>query len=230
MLNVQNLSVSYSHLQVLWDVSLEVRKGEIVTLIGSNGSGKTTLVSSIMGFVPVSSGTITFADTPITGLPTYEIVHHHLNLVPETRKLFGKMTVRENLMLGSYMNHKDFDIEYIYSLFPILQERQDQYAGTLSGGEQQMLAIGRCLMSGPEMIILDEPSLGLSPKYVHTVLDTISALNKEGLTILLVEQNVKRALEISHRAYIIENGRIVLSGPADKMLHDPHVKEAYLGM
>lgn len=230
MLNVQNLSVSYSHLQVLWDVSLEVRKGEIVTLIGSNGSGKTTLVSSIMGFVPVSSGTITFADTPITGLPTYEIVHHHLNLDPETRKLFGKMTVRENLMLGSYMNHKDFDIEYIYSLFPILQERQDQYAGTLSGGEQQMLAIGRCLMSGPEMIILDEPSLGLSPKYVHTVLDTISALNKEGLTILLVEQNVKRALEISHRAYIIENGRIVLSGPADKMLHDPHVKEAYLGM
>ncbi|OQA57669.1 MAG: putative branched-chain amino acid transport ATP-binding protein LivG [Euryarchaeota archaeon ADurb.Bin294] len=230
MLNVQNLSVSYSHLQVLWDVSLEVRKGEIVTLIGSNGSGKTTLVSSIMGFVPVSSGTITFADMPITGLPTYEIVHHHLNLVPETRKLFGKMTVRENLMLGSYMNHKDFDIEYIYSLFPILQERQDQYAGTLSGGEQQMLAIGRCLMSGPEMIILDEPSLGLSPKYVHTVLDTISALNKEGLTILLVEQNVKRALEISHRAYIIENGRIVLSGPADKMLHDPHVKEAYLGM
>ena len=230
MLNVQNLSVSYSHLQVLWDVSLEVRKGEIVTLIGSNGSGKTTLVSSIMGFVPVSSGTITFADMPITGLPTYEIVHHHLNLVPETRKLFGKMTVRENLMLGSYMNHKDFDIEYIYSLFPILQERQDQYTGTLSGGEQQMLAIGRCLMSGPEMIILDEPSLGLSPKYVHTVLDTISALNKEGLTILLVEQNVKRALEISHRAYIIENGRIVLSGPADKMLHDPHVKEAYLGM
>jgi len=230
VLNVQNLSVSYSHLQVLWDVSLEVRKGEIVTLIGSNGSGKTTLVSSIMGFVPVSSGTITFADMPITGLPTYEIVHHHLNLVPETRKLFGKMTVRENLMLGSYMNHKDFDIEYIYSLFPILQDRQDQYAGTLSGGEQQMLAIGRCLMSGPEMIILDEPSLGLSPKYVHTVLDTISALNKEGLTILLVEQNVKRALEISHRAYIIENGRIVLSGPADKMLHDPHVKEAYLGM
>jgi len=230
VLDVQNLSVSYSHLQVLWDVSLEVRKGEIVTLIGSNGSGKTTLVSSIMGFVPVSSGTITFADMPITGLPTYEIVHHHLNLVPETRKLFGKMTVRENLMLGSYMNHKDFDIEYIYSLFPILQERQDQYTGTLSGGEQQMLAIGRCLMSGPEMIILDEPSLGLSPKYVHTVLDTISALNKEGLTILLVEQNVKRALEISHRAYIIENGRIVLSGPADKMLHDPHVKEAYLGM
>ncbi|ABD40099.1 amino acid/amide ABC transporter ATP-binding protein 2, HAAT family [Methanospirillum hungatei JF-1] len=230
MLNIQNLTVSYSHLQVLWDVSLEVKKGEIVTLIGSNGSGKTTLVSSVMGFVPASSGTITFADTPITGLPTYEIVHHHLNLVPETRKLFGKMTVRENLMLGSYMNHKDFDIEYIYSLFPILQERQDQYAGTLSGGEQQMLAIGRCLMSGPEMIILDEPSLGLSPKYVHTVLDTINALNKEGLTILLVEQNVKRALEISHRAYIIENGRIVLSGPADKMLHDPHVKEAYLGM
>ncbi|MCA1915028.1 ABC transporter ATP-binding protein [Methanospirillum hungatei] len=230
MLNVQNLTVSYSHLQVLWDVSLEVRKGEIVTLIGSNGSGKTTLVSSVMGFVPASSGTITFEGMPITGLPTYEIVHHHLNLVPETRKLFGKMTVRENLMLGSYMNHKDFDIEYIYSLFPILQERQDQYAGTLSGGEQQMLAIGRCLMSGPEMIILDEPSLGLSPKYVHTVLDTISALNKEGLTILLVEQNVKRALEISHRAYIIENGRIVLSGPAEEMLHDPHVKEAYLGM
>ncbi len=230
MLNVHNLTVSYSHLQVLWDVCLEVRKGEIVTLIGSNGSGKTTLVSSIMGFVPASSGTITFADAPITGLPTYDIVHHHLNLVPETRKLFGKMTVRENLMLGSYMNHKDYDIDYIYSLFPILQERKDQYAGTLSGGEQQMLAIGRCLMSGPEMIILDEPSLGLSPKYVHNVLDTIATLNKEGLTILLVEQNVKRALEISHRAYIIENGRIVLSGPAEEIIHDSHVKEAYLGM
>lgn len=230
MLKVENLSVSYSNLQVLWDVSIKVEKGEVVTLIGSNGSGKSTLVSSIMGFVPASGGRIIFADTPITRLPTYSIVHHHLNLVPETRKLFGKMTVRENLMLGSYMNSGNYDIEYIYSLFPVLKERKDQYAGTLSGGEQQMLAIGRCLMSGPDMIILDEPSLGLSPKYVHNVLDTISKLNKEGLTILLVEQNVKRALEISHRAYIIENGRIVLSGTAESMLHDKHVKEAYLGM
>ena len=230
MLKVENLSVSYSNLQVLWDVSIKVEKGEVVTLIGSNGSGKSTLVSSIMGFVPASGGRIIFADTPITRLPTYSIVHHHLNLVPETRKLFGKMTVRENLMLGSYMNSGNYDIEYIYSLFPVLKERKDQYAGTLSGGEQQMLAIGRCLMSGPDMIILDEPSLGLSPKYVHNVLNTISKLNKEGLTILLVEQNVKRALEISHRAYIIENGRIVLSGTAESMLHDKHVKEAYLGM
>ncbi|WP_373838647.1 ABC transporter ATP-binding protein [Methanospirillum sp.] len=230
MLKVENLSVSYSNLQVLWDVSIKVEKGEVVTLIGSNGSGKSTLVSSIMGFVPASGGRIIFADNPITGLPTYSIVHHHLNLVPETRKLFGKMTVRENLMLGSYMNSGNYNIEYIYSLFPVLKERKDQYAGTLSGGEQQMLAIGRCLMSGPDMIILDEPSLGLSPKYVHNVLNTISKLNKEGLTILLVEQNVKRALEISHRAYIIENGRIVLSGTAESMLHDKHVKEAYLGM
>jgi len=230
LLNVENLSVSYSNLQVLWDVSLKVGKGEIVTLIGSNGSGKSTLVSTIMGFVKASSGRITFADMPINGLPTYSIVHYRLNMVPETRKLFGKMTVRENLELGSYLNPGNCDIEYIYSLFPVLKERKDQHAGTLSGGEQQMLAIGRCLMSDPEMIILDEPSLGLSPKYVHNVLETISKLNKEGLTILLVEQNVKRALEISHRAYIIENGRIVLTGPSESIMHDEHVKEVYLGM
>jgi len=230
VLKVEGVSVSYAHLQVLWDVHLEVRKGEIVTLIGSNGAGKSTLVSSIMGFLPVKTGKISFADVSLIGLPTYSIVHHHVNLVPETRKLFGKMTVRENLMLGSYMNRNEQDLEYMYSLFPVLHERQNQLAGTLSGGEQQMLAIGRCLMSRPEMIILDEPSLGLSPKYVHNVLETVSALNKEGLTILLVEQNVKRALEISHRAYILENGRIVLSGQAQDLLHDEHVKEAYLGM
>ncbi|NLV27791.1 MAG: ABC transporter ATP-binding protein [Methanomicrobiales archaeon] len=230
MLQIENLSVSYASLQVLWDVHLEVKKGEIVTLIGSNGSGKTTLVSSVMGFLPVKTGKISFSRVPLLGLPTYAIVRNHINLVPEKRKLFGKMTVKENLMLGSYMDRKQQDLDYIYSLFPVLKSRKDQLAGTLSGGEQQMLAIGRCLMSRPEMIILDEPSLGLSPKYVHTVLDTVRSLNEKGLTVLLVEQNVKRALEISHRAYILENGRIVLSGSATELLHDEHVKEAYLGM
>jgi len=230
VLKVTGVSASYEHLQVLWDVTIAVAKGEIVTLIGSNGAGKTTLVSAIMGFVPVSSGSILFSDIPILGLPTYEIVKHRLNLVPETRKLFGKMTVRENLLMGSYMNKNEEDLDYIYSLFPVLRERQDQLAGTLSGGEQQMLAIGRCLMSRPDMIILDEPSLGLSPKYVHNVLETVRSLNEKGLTILLVEQNVKRALEISHRAYILENGRIVLSGQAPDLLADAHVREAYLGM
>jgi len=230
VLQIENLSVSYASLQVLWDVHLEVKKGEIVTLIGSNGSGKTTLVSSVMGFLPVKTGKISFSRVPLLGLPTYAIVRNHINLVPEKRKLFGKMTVKENLMLGSYMDRKQQDLDYIYSLFPVLKSRKDQLAGTLSGGEQQMLAIGRCLMSRPEMIILDEPSLGLSPKYVHTVLDTVRSLNEKGLTVLLVEQNVKRALEISHRAYILENGRIVLSGSATELLHDEHVKEAYLGM
>jgi len=230
VLKVTGVSASYEHLQVLWDVTIEVAKGEIVTLIGSNGAGKSTLVSAVMGFIPASSGSILFSDKPIHGLPTYEIVKHRLNLVPETRKLFGKMSVRENLLMGSYMHRNEEDLAYVYSLFPILRDRQDQLAGTLSGGEQQMLAIGRCLMTRPDMIILDEPSLGLSPKYVHNVLETVRALNEEGLTILLVEQNVKRALEISHRAYILENGRIVLSGQGQELLEDAHVREAYLGM
>lgn len=230
MLRIENLNVSYSHLQVLWDVSLQVSKGEIVTLIGSNGAGKSTLVSTIFGLCPTSSGRIEHNGENILGLPTYEIVRRRLALVPEKRELFPRMTVLENLELGGYAREEGSALEHVLGLFPALREREGQNAGTLSGGEQQMLAIARCLMAGPEMIVLDEPSLGLSPKMVHTVLGTVQQLNQEGLTILLVEQNVRRALEISHRAYVLETGRITRTGPAGDLLHDDQIREAYLGL
>lgn len=230
MLIVKDLNVSYGYLQVLWDVSLEISKGEVVTLVGSNGAGKTTLVSAILGFLKAKSGSISFNDAMIEGMPPYEVVRHHLSLVPEKRELFTKMTVYENLIMGGYIRGDISALKEIYSLFPILEERQNQLAGTLSGGQQQMLAIARSLMAKPEMIILDEPSLGLSPKFVHIVLEAVKILNNQGLTILLVEQNIMQALEISHRAYIMENGRITREGAAGELLHDPLVKEAYLGM
>jgi branched-chain amino acid transport system ATP-binding protein len=230
VLKVKNLNVSYGYLQVLWDVSLEISKGEVVTLVGSNGAGKTTLVSVILGFLKAKSGSISFNDTPIGGLPPYEVVRHHLSLVPEKRELFSKMTIYENLTMGGYIRGDMSVLDEIYSLFPILEERKDQLAGTLSGGQQQMLAIARSLMARPEMIILDEPSLGLSPKFVHIVLEAVQILSNEGLTILLVEQNIRQALEISNRAYIMENGRIIREGAAKELLLDPSVKEAYLGM
>lgn len=230
MLRIENLNVSYSHLQVLWDVSLHVTKGEIVTLIGSNGAGKSTLVSTIFGLNQTATGRITLHDENILGLPPYEIVRRRLALVPEKRELFPRMTVRENLELGGYARKDASALGHVLELFPILKEREDQYAGTLSGGEQQMLAIARCLMADPEMLVLDEPSLGLSPKMVHTVLETVERLNSEGLTILLVEQNVRRALEISHRAYVLETGRITRTGNAEDLLQDDLIREAYLGM
>lgn len=230
MLRVEGLNVSYGYLQVLWDISLEISKGEVVTLVGSNGAGKTTLVSAILGFLKAQSGSISFNGKKIDGLPPYEVVRHHLSLVPEKRELFSKMTVYENLTMGGYIRGDISALEEIYDLFPILEERQDQLAGTMSGGQQQMLAIARSLMARPEMIILDEPSLGLSPKFVHIVLEAVQILSGQGLTILLVEQNIRQALEISNRAYIMENGRITKEGAADLLLHDPSVKEAYLGM
>lgn len=230
MLQVSSLNVSYSALQVLWDVNLEISKGEIVTLLGSNGAGKTTLVSSILGFTPASSGNVTFKQKEILGEPPYDIVREGLSLVPEKRELFPRMTVLENLTLGSYFRKENSGTDEIFHLFPALKEAKDRNAGTLSGGQQQMLAIARCLMSKPDMVILDEPSLGLSPKFVHTVLEAVQSLNEEGLTILLVEQNVRLALEISDRGYILENGRIVKSGTAEMFLEDESVKEAYLGI
>lgn len=230
MLSIENLNVSYSHLQVLWDVSLEVQKGEIVTLIGSNGAGKTTLVSTIFGLNTSPTGRIMLNGENILGFPTYEIVRRRIALVPEKRELFPRMTVRENLDLGAYVRDKGSALDHVLELFPLLGERENQNAGTLSGGEQQMLAIARCLMADPEIVVLDEPSLGLSPKLVHMVLETVQRLNREGLTILLVEQNVRRALEISHRAYVIESGRITRTGPADALLHDDQIREAYLGL
>lgn len=236
ILQVEDLSVSYSSLQVLWDVSLQVGEGEMVTLIGSNGAGKSTLVSTIFGLVPPVKGRILFDGEDITGLPTYEIVRRGLSLVPERRELFPRMTVRENLELGAFAastRGKDGGkgkADHVFELFPRLAERANQEAGTLSGGEQQMLAIARCLMSDPRVIVLDEPSLGLSPKLVHAVLEAIRRLNEEGITILLVEQNVRRALEITHRAYVMEAGRITREGNSAELLHDDRIREAYLGL
>lgn len=230
MLEVTNLNAFYSNLHILWDVSLSVGEGEIVTLLGANGAGKTTLVQSLFGFIPRIEGKVVFNGRDVTGMHPYDVVKEGLSLVPEKRELFPKMTVAENLELGGYSRSGDArDLEEIFELFPVLQERKTQLAGTLSGGEQQMLAIARALMAQPSMLILDEPSLGLSPLLVGNVLDTVARLNKDGLSILLVEQNVEHALEISNRAYILENGRIIREGDAQVLLHDDEVKSAYLG-
>jgi branched-chain amino acid transport system ATP-binding protein len=230
LLEVRQLRVFYDNLQVLWDVSFTVHEGEIVSLLGANGAGKTTLVQSIFGLLKRREGTVLFRGEDISRLPVYEVVKRGLSLVPEKRELFPKMTVRENLELGSYTRpDAEPDYERVLSLFPILEERKGQLAGTLSGGEQQMLAIARALMAGPSMIVLDEPSLGLSPLLVTTVLDRIKSLNEKGLSILLVEQNVQHALEISDRGYILENGRIVREAPAAELLGDEEVRAAYLG-
>jgi branched-chain amino acid transport system ATP-binding protein len=231
VLKVNTLNVFHGNLHVIWDISFHVGKGEIVTLLGSNGAGKTTTAETIFGLNSSASGKIEFLGTDILGKPPFEIVKQGIAFVPEKRELFPKMTVQENLELGTFGRDGDPPkYDHLYDLFPILHERESQLAGTLSGGEQQMLAIARSLMAAPKMLVLDEPSLGLAPKLVETVLETIPRLNREGLTILLVEQNVQHALEISHRGYIIENGRIVGFGTSKELLDDEHVKTAYMGM
>jgi branched-chain amino acid transport system ATP-binding protein len=230
LLEVRQLSVSYSGLKVLWDVSIVVNNGEIVTLLGANGAGKTTLVQSVFGLTRERKGQIFFKGVEITGLPVYEVVKRGLSLVPEKRELFPKMTVEENLELGGFTHTgEEVPVEGIFDLFPILEERKGQLAGTLSGGEQQMLAIARALMNKPTMIVLDEPSLGLSPLIVSSVLDAITKLNKEGLSILLVEQNVQHALAMSHRGYILENGRVVREGTSAELIDDDQIQASYLG-
>ncbi len=209
MLRIEHLDVCHGNLHVVWDLSLEVPKGEIVTLLGPNGSGKTTFVETIMGLNRSARGSIQFLGEEILGLRTYEIAKRGIALVPEKRELFPKMTVQENLDLGGYLDVKGRgDPQKILDMFPVLRERQGQLAGTLSGGEQQMLAIGRSLMLNPKLLVLDEPSLGLSPLFVKSVLESVAKLNESGLSILLLEQNVMHALEISHRGYVLENGRI----------------------
>lgn len=231
LLDIRQLNVSYENLQVLWDVTLHVHEGEIVTILGANGAGKTTLVQSIFGLTRASRGSVLFRGDDITGRTPDIIVRKGLSLVPEKRELFPKMTVLENLDLGGYaLNTGAVDRTDLYDLFPVLQERESQLAGTLSGGEQQMLAIARALMARPSLLVLDEPSLGLSPLLVTTVLDSIQKLNHNGLTILLVEQNVQHALEISHRAYILENGRVTREGSASDLLSDSDIRAAYLGI
>jgi len=230
LLEIRQLSVFYSGLQVLWEVSLFINRGEIVTLLGANGAGKTTLVQSVFGLTKDRKGQIFFEGTEITGLPAFEMIKRGLALVPEKRELFPKMTVEENLELGGFSKREGIvATEEIFKFFPILKERKKQLAGTLSGGEQQMLAIARALIPKPAMLVLDEPSLGLSPLIVSSVLDAIKKLNQEGLSILLVEQNVQHALEMSHRGYILETGRIVKGGSSSDLLHDDQVQAAYLG-
>ncbi len=234
MLRVEKVSAGYGSLQVLWDVSFEVKEGEIVTIIGSNGAGKTTIANVITGLLKPLSGSVTFNGEEITTLPANERVRRGIALVPEGREIFPKMTVLDNLLLGAYTVKDRREVEerlrWVYDIFPKLKERERQIAGTLSGGEQQMLAIARSLMTNPKLLILDEPSLGLAPIVVIKVFEIIERLNREGVTILLSAQNVYRALEIASRAYVLETGRITLAGRGRELLENPYVKEAYLGV
>jgi len=234
LLKVVGLEASYGELKVLWGIDFEVDKGEIVALLGPNGAGKTTTLRTIAGILKEDRGKIIFDNEEINNLPPHERVRKGITLVPEGGELFPYMTVQENLDMGAYLpearkRYRE-NLEFVFTLFPRLKERRKQLAGTLSGGERQMLAIGRALMSAPKLIMFDEPSLGLAPNLAVKILETIKELNKEGYSILLVEQNVRLALKISHRGYILENGRIVLSGSSDELSTNPHVKQAYLGM
>lgn len=233
LLEVKDLEVFYGVIQAIKGISFTVERGEIVTLIGANGAGKTTTMQSIMGLIPVKSGEIYYKDQYLNKIPTHKIVHLGMTQVPEGRRVFQELTVYENLLLGAYTkNSKEEtakDLEWIYSLFPRLKERKNQISGTLSGGEQQMLAMGRALMSRPELLMLDEPSMGLSPLLVNQVFDIIKEIHKEGTTILLVEQNASKSLAISDRAYVLENGRIAYSGTGEELMASENIKKAYLG-
>ena len=233
MLRIENLDYSYGDLQVLWGVSLQVAQGEIVTVLGANGAGKSTTLKNVSRLVRPSRGTITFEGKDLGKLESHEVVELGVVQVPEGRRIFPEMTVLENLRMGSFIKatrpDRQRNIERAFTLFPRLAERQKQLGGTLSGGEQQMLAIGRGLMTNPRLLLLDEPSLGLSPLFVKNIFEIIKEINKQGTTILLVEQNVFQSLRISHRAYVLETGRVVLSGTGEELLGNEHVKKAFLG-
>jgi branched-chain amino acid transport system ATP-binding protein len=232
VLRIENVVSRYGRIEALHGVSLEVADGEIVTLIGNNGAGKTTLMRVISGVQPKARGRIQFGGKDIDGLPAHARVARGIAQVPEARQVFAPLTVEDNLKLGAYRRHaKDGDVlDRIYDLFPVLKERRGNAAGNLSGGQQQMLAIGRALMSDPRLLLLDEPSMGLAPVLVDQILDVVVALRNSGVTILLVEQNVTAALAISDRAYVIETGRIVFTGASRDLADDPRVREAYLGL
>lgn len=233
MLKINNLNVSYGGIKALQNVSLEVPEGKIVTLIGANGAGKSTLLKSIAGIVSPESGEISFLGNNIVGNKVYKTVSEGIALVPEGRKVFTDLTVAENLRIGAYLRNDkkeiEKDIEWVYSLFPRLKERNWQYAGTLSGGEQQMLAVGRSLMSRPKLMMMDEPSLGLAPLVVQDIFSIIKEVNKAGVTILLIEQNANMALKTADLGYVLETGKIVLTGSGKELLENESVKEAYLG-
>jgi branched-chain amino acid transport system ATP-binding protein len=235
VLKLYNVQTFYGNVQVLKDLSIEVSEGEIITLIGANGAGKTTTLMSISGIVPPRAGEILFDDKPIQNLSPDDIVASGISLVPEGRRIFPRLTVMENLDMGAFLRRDKADIRkdvnHIFELFPILAERRNQPGGTLSGGEQQMLAISRALMARPRLLLLDEPSLGLGPIFVKLIFDIIRKINTESrTTIFLVEQNAHMALKVAHRGYVMENGRITLEGSADTLLHNEDVKKAYLGI
>jgi len=230
---VKGVDVLYGDVQALWDVSLEVKEGTIVSLVGANGAGKSTLLKTISGLSRAKKGDILFAGKSVAHLKPQEVVDIGISHVPEGRRLFANLTVLENLKLGAYRPRAravfDQSLEKAFALFPVLKSRQSQKAGSLSGGEQQMLAIGRAMMSQPTILMLDEPSLGLSPILVKTMFDLVAGLNKQGVTILLVEQNVRQALKIANQAYVLKNGRIVMSGGGEELLGDAEVQKAYIG-
>ncbi len=233
MLALTGLQLAYGGIQAVKGIDLAVDEGELVCLVGANGAGKTTTLRGICGLLPVKAGTITYRGEAVTGSPAFRLVRRGLVMVPEGRGVFGGLTIEENLAMGAYIRTDRAgvaaDIERVFTLFPRLKERRRQTAGTLSGGEQQMLAMGRAIMSRPQMLLLDEPSMGLAPLMVQKVFETIVTVAREGVTILLVEQNAKLALEVSRRGYVMESGTITLAGEAKALLHDPKVRAAYLG-
>ena len=233
LLNIENLHVSYGAIKALHGVSLHIDRGEIVTLIGSNGAGKTTLLRTISGLLRATAGEILFEDIPLQRLKPHEIVRLGVSHCPEGRQIFANLTVRENLLIGVYQQTSKSklheDTEKAYTLFPVLSERREQKAGTLSGGEQQMLAIGRALMQRPKLLLLDEPSLGLAPLIVRKIFQIIREINSTGTTVFLVEQNAKQALGIAHRGYVLQSGKVIKTDDAKKLLADPDVQNAYLG-
>jgi branched-chain amino acid transport system ATP-binding protein len=232
MLELENLHVSYGEIPALKGISLEVRPGEIVALLGNNGAGKTTTLRAISGLLTPRDGDVRFEGQSLRGMSAHAIVRKGIAHVPEGRRVFNRLTVRENLEMGAYARSDSSvarDIDRVFGLFPRLQERRTQVSGTLSGGEQQMLAIGRAMMASPRMLLLDEPSMGLSPVLVEQIFDTVRDINREGTTILLVEQNAAMALEIAGRAYVLETGTVALSGEAAELARNPDVRKAYLG-
>ncbi|OKO86675.1 ABC transporter ATP-binding protein [Bradyrhizobium sp. AS23.2] len=234
MLRVENLNVLYGDFQILWDVSMTVGAKEVVAVLGPNGSGKSTVLKAIMGLTPVRSGKIIFEGEDLTKVPTHEMVARGISMVLERRRLFGAMTVRENILLGAY--HRSVNkntasrLEWVESLFPILAERRDQIAGRMSGGEQQMVAIARSLMSRPRLLLMDEPYLGLAPRIVSQIASIIQRINQEGISVVFNEQNVHLSFGVSHRGYLLESGRMMLTGTGEEMIHSDVIRRVYLGV
>jgi branched-chain amino acid transport system ATP-binding protein len=233
LLEVRNVHVAYGDAPAVWDASLAIAAGQIVSVVGPNGAGKSTLINAIAGLLRPASGQVLVEGKDISSLPGHRVCEHGVAIVPEGRRLFTHMSVLDNLELGAYrMTRRQIDesLEEVFTLFPILRERKQQVSGSMSGGQQQMVAIGRALMARPRLLLMDEPSLGLSPAVVDDMFRIIRTINERGVAVLLVEQNIHKALELAHHAYVIEQGRIATSGPSQALLHDPKIKEAYLGV